>query len=167
MFGISLNTSLVPWSTELKIVVGSNSAEMEKLESLMQNGKKNSVVRLQMLSSKEVRQREPIIHAEGGLSVPSTGIIDSHGFMHKLEYLIKSSESTIIYNTEVNDISSEDDYYILSFKDIDYYVKTKIVVNSAGLWCDEVSKMVGINDYKLHICKGEYYKTHTRECNGN
>ena len=37
--------------------------------------------------------------------------------------------------------------------------KSKIVVNSAGLWCDAVSKMVGIDDYKLHICKGEYYKT--------
>ena len=33
------------------------------------------------------------------------------------------------------------------------------IINSAGLWCDKISKMVGIDDYKLNYCKGEYYKT--------
>ena len=42
---------------------------------------------------------------------------------------------------------------------MEYQAKSKIVINSAGLWCDEVSTLLGINDYKLHICKGEYYKT--------
>ena len=42
---------------------------------------------------------------------------------------------------------------------MDYQAKSNIVINSAGLWCDEVAKMAGINDYTLNICKGEYYKT--------
>ena len=33
------------------------------------------------------------------------------------------------------------------------------MVNSAGLWCDKISSMVGIADYQLHFCKGEYYTT--------
>ena len=112
-----------------------------------------------MISGKEVSRREPIIKATGGLAVPSTGIIDSHSFMHKLEYLITSDQSSIVYNTEVISITYEDEYYTLSFKDMDYSAKSKIVINSAGLWCDNVSSMVGITDYKLHICKGEYYTT--------
>ena len=142
-----------------KIIVISDPDELEQLEALMQNGQENNVDGLQMISGEEVSQREPIIKSAAGLSVPSTGIIDSHGFMHKLEYLIRSSESTIVYNTEVTDITYEDKYYFLSFKNMDYGAKSKIVINSAGLWCDSVSKMVGITDYKLHICKGEYYTT--------
>ena len=142
-----------------KIIVVSDPDEMEQLEVLMKNGRKNNVDGLQMISGKEVSRREPIIKAAGGLAVPSTGIIDSHGFMHKLEYLITSKESSIVYNTEVSSITYEDEYYFLSFKDLDYSAKSKIVINSAGLWCDRVSKMVGITDYKLHICKGEYYTT--------
>jgi L-2-hydroxyglutarate oxidase LhgO len=142
-----------------KIIVVSDPVEIDKLETLMQNGKQNGVEGLELISSSEVSQRESIIRAAGGLAVPSTGIIDSHAFMHKLEYLITSGESTIVYNTEITQISREDDYYQLSFKDMDYGVKSPIVINSAGLWCDKVSAMVGIGDYKLQICKGEYYKT--------
>ena len=142
-----------------KIIVVSDPGEIDKLEALMQNGKQNGVEGLELISSSEVSQRESIIRAAGGLAVPSTGIIDSHAFMHKLEYLITSGESTIIYNTKITDITNEDKHYILTFKDMDYGVKSPIVINSAGLWCEKVSEMLGIDNYKLHLSKGEYYTT--------
>ena len=142
-----------------KLIVIPTIEELSRLESLMENGKQNGVEGLQMISSDEVSHREPIVKAASALSVPSTGIIDSHGFMHKLEYLISSGESSIVYNTEVTDITYADEHYILSFNNLDYVAQSKIVVNSAGLWCDKVSAMAGINSYNLHICKGEYYKT--------
>ena len=142
-----------------KIIVIPTSEELPRLEALMQNGENNGVEGLRIISGEEVSQREPIIKAAGGLSAPSTGIIDSHEYMHKLEYLIRSSESSIVYNTEVNGINYKENYYTLSLKNMDYQAKSKIVINSAGLWCDEVAKMAGINDYTLNICKGEYYKT--------
>ena len=98
-----------------KLIVIPTIEELSRLESLMENGKQNGVEGLQMISSDEISHREPIIKAASGLSVPSTGIIDSHGFMHKLEYLISSGESTIVYNTEVTDITYADEHYILSF----------------------------------------------------
>ncbi|WP_143323152.1 NAD(P)/FAD-dependent oxidoreductase, partial [Candidatus Pelagibacter communis] len=69
------------------------------------------------------------------------------------------NDSTLIYNTEVTDIIHTDDLYEVYFKDSSYIAESKIIINSAGLWCDKISAMVGINDYKLHYCKGEYYKT--------
>ena len=38
-------------------------------------------------------------------------------------------------------------------------VKSPIVVNSAGLWCDKVAKMLGIEKYSIHYCKGDYYQS--------
>ena len=142
-----------------KIVVTSDNDDSKQLHSLMKNGELNGVEGLELITGNEVSKREPLIKALEGLAVPSTGIIDSHGFMHKLEYLIQSSESAVIYNTEVTEIDQDKDSYTLTLKNLDYKAKSNIIINSSGLWCDTISKMVGITDYQLHICKGEYYKT--------
>jgi len=142
-----------------KIIVATVPIEMEQLEILMKNGQKNNVKGLELISASEVSKREPIIKSAGGLSVPSAGIIDSHALMHKLAYKITSNNSNIVYNTEVDNIINENDGYRITFKNIDYAAKSHIVINSAGLWCDKISKMVGVGDYRLHFCKGEYYKT--------
>jgi len=142
-----------------KLVVISDPSDKAKLESLMENGIKNGVEGLQLLSEEEVKKKEPHIKSAGALWVPSAGIIDSHGVMQKLEYLTKSNEGVVVYNSEVTDIQFNAGNYTVSFRDLDYTASSAIVINSAGLWCDAISKMVGITDYQLHICKGEYYKT--------
>ena len=60
------------------------------MEALKDNGIQNGLQGLQILNTNEVKDREPLIKSNGGLLVPSSGIIDSHGVMEKLEYLIKS-----------------------------------------------------------------------------
>lgn len=142
-----------------KLVVIYKPSDKDKLESLMENGIKNGVEGLQLLTEGEVKKKEPHIKSAGALWVPSAGIIDSHGVMQKLEYLTKSNEGVIVYNSEVTDIQFKAGNYTVSFRNMDYTASSKIIINSAGLNCDKVSSMVGINDYKLHICKGEYYKT--------
>ena len=69
-----------------KIVVTSDNDDSKQLHSLMKNGELNGVEGLELITGNEVSKREPLIKALEGLAVPSTGIIDSHGFMHKLEY---------------------------------------------------------------------------------
>ena len=35
--------------------------------------------------------------------------------------------------------------------------KGKLLINSAGLYCDKISSMLGIDKYKIYPCKGQYY----------
>ena len=142
-----------------KIIIATNNKDMDQLESLMKNGTQNGLEGMALLNSNQVKVREPLIKSVGGLWIPSSGIIDSHGFMHKLEYLIKSQDNTVIYNTEVINIKHNKDIYELSFKNLEYQAASKVVINSSGLWCDQIARMIGIEDYKIHYCKGEYYKT--------
>ena len=142
-----------------KLVVVSDTKELQKLEALMNNGIRNGVEGLEIISAEEVKKREPHIHSAGALWVPSAGIIDSHAVMQKLDYQIKSQDGVVVYNSEVTGIQYENDTYSVSFNNLDYTATSPIVINSAGLWCDKISSMVGITDYELHICKGEYYKT--------
>ena len=142
-----------------KYIIATIKEDIHKLEHLMKNGEMNGLEGMKLLTANEIKKREPLINSVGGLWIPSSGIIDSHGIMQKLEFLIQSNDAKIVYNTEVTDICHEENFYILSFKDLDYQAKSKIVINSGGLWCDEISQMAGINDYQLNYCKGEYYKT--------
>ena len=142
-----------------KLVVVSDIKELQPLETLMNNGMQNGVEGLEIITAADVRKREPHIHSAGALWVPSAGIIDSHAVMQKLEYQLKSQNGVVVYNSEVTGIQYRKDNYSVSFKDLDYYATSPIIINSAGLWCDKIAEMVGIDDYQLHICKGEYYRT--------
>jgi L-2-hydroxyglutarate oxidase LhgO len=142
-----------------KLVVVSDTKELQQLETLMNNGMQNGVNGLEIITVAEVSKREPHIHSAGALWVPSAGIIDSHAVMQKLEYQLKSQNGVVVYNSEVTGIQYENDNYSVSFNNLDYTATSPIIINSAGLWCDKISSMVGITDYQLHICKGEYYKT--------
>ena len=142
-----------------KLVVVSDTKELQRLETLMNNGMQNGVEGLKIITATEISKREPHIHSAGALWVPSAGIIDSHAVMQKLEYQLKSENGVVVYNSEVTGIQYNNDNYSISFNNLDYTATSPIVINSAGLWCDKISSMVGITDYELHICKGEYYKT--------
>ena len=142
-----------------KLIIATNDRDIPQLETLLLNGKNNGLTNLNIITKDEVKSKEPLIDCEAALSVPSAGIVDSHGVMKKLEYLINSKGSSVIYNMAVSNIAKSEDGYRLSFVDVDYYAESKIIINAAGLWSDKIANMVGINDYKIHYCKGEYYQT--------
>ena len=90
-----------------KFILAQNESELIKLNDLMENGIKNGVTGLKILDSDEVNKIEPLVNCYKALYVPSTGIVDSHGVMKRLEYLIKLNESTMCYNMEVADIEED------------------------------------------------------------
>ncbi|MBN2017918.1 MAG: NAD(P)/FAD-dependent oxidoreductase [Candidatus Cloacimonetes bacterium] len=145
-----------------KLLIAAKEQEIPILEELLQNGTNNGVQGLEIYSQEQVKEIEPLFKTMGALWVPSTGIMDTHNVMKKLEFLAEENGAMVSYNTEAVGIEKVDDSYIVTFKD-GFQVKSPIVINSAGLWSDKVSGMVGIHpekhNYKIHLCKGEYYKT--------
>ena len=97
--------------------------------------------------------------SENALWIPSTGIIDSHGLMSQLEKDVQKKEGLVYYNSEVISIEKTDMGYKISLKNQEDSIVSPLVVNSSGLWCDAVSKMLGIEKYKIHYCKGDYYQS--------
>ena len=64
-----------------KLIVANGPAEEEALRILLARGKANGVDDLQWLAGPDARAREPALRASAAVLSPSTGIIDSHGFM--------------------------------------------------------------------------------------
>ena len=142
-----------------KLVVGHNDTDLAKLEKLMKNGISNGVKNLSLLSFQEASKIEPRIKCQNALWIPSTGIIDSHGLMSQLERDVKSKNGLIYYNSEVYSIEKVGRNYKLLLKNQNDAVMSPIVINSAGIWCDDIARMVGIDKYKIYYCKGDYYKS--------
>jgi glycerol-3-phosphate dehydrogenase len=57
-------------------------------------------------------------------------------------------------NTKVSSIKQENSGYKVTTNQGVFYAD--IVVNSAGLYADRISALVGSDDYKLYPCRGEY-----------
>ena len=141
-----------------KLIVANNSSDIEKLRDIMNNAQECGLKNLSILTQKESKIIEPLINCLASLWIPSTGIIDSHGVMSKLEYLSKERDVSFVYKTKVVSINKLNDSYEIIFDKIHTKIKSDIVINSAGLWSDKISAMVGINKYNIEFYKGDYYK---------
>jgi len=141
-----------------KLIVANNSSDAKKLRDIMNNAYKCGLKDLSILTQKESKAIEPLVNCVESLWIPSTGIIDSHSVMSKLEYLSKQRDVSFVYKTKVISIDKFEDSYEMSFDKINTKIRSDIVINSAGLWSDKISSMVGIKKYKIEYYKGDYYK---------
>lgn len=153
----------IPHKKTGKLVVASSENEIEQLEGLQEKGRINGVSDLQIFDEKKVNELEPKIKAKAALLVPSTGILDTHKLMEDLENRIEKNDGFVIYDMEVKSIEYKDKKFFVSFTNEEVYC-ANILVNSAGLFSDSISAMLGIKkaenkSLKLHWCKGEYYKS--------
>ncbi len=152
----------IPFKNCGKLVVANNKEELSILEEIKNNGEKNGVSNLQIINESECKKLEPQIIAEYALKVPSTGIIDTHKLMQKLESEAENNGAFIVYEMEVISIDALDDGYLVNFANGEIF-EANTIINCGGLHSDKLAEMVGINikreKLQLHWCKGEYYKS--------
>ena len=144
-----------------KIIIAIDEEEQDDLKALYEKGIENKVKGLEIIDKAEIKKIEPSIKASLGIFSPETGILDSHNFMKHFENKAKEQGVVCAYGCEVQGIDKIKDGYKIKLKDADgavYDISAKKVINSAGLNSDKIAQMVGINDYKLHFCKGEYFR---------
>ena len=150
----------VPYAKIGKLIVAMNDVELGALHDLEKKAKANGVLDVYMVDKAGAHQLEPAVNAYAALFSPSTGIIDSHILMKVLERQAEDNGVMLAYGSKVIAIEKTTDGYKLTLDNKDEFV-AEIVINSAGLWSDEVAVMVGIDiekqKYKLHYCKGEYF----------
>jgi L-2-hydroxyglutarate oxidase LhgO len=146
-----------------KIIVAASKNEISQLEKLYEQGRKNGVDDLMLLSRTEVKKLEPNIEAKAGLLSPSSGILDSHTLLKFLYNQAKERGAEFVFGTEVIGIERAGAKYKVQIKDRDgvSVFVAHVVVNCAGLNSDKIAQLAGIDiaeaGYKLHYCKGEYF----------
>lgn len=148
----------IPHKRTGKLIVAVKKGEGDELERLRENGKRNGVTSLELISKKQVSDMEPNIQAEAALYSPDTGIISVHDLMNYYLAGAQSRKAQIVYHTKVVQIEKESGRHrILTHneKGESFEFSSGIVINAAGLESDTIANMMGSN-YQLHYCKGDY-----------
>ena len=137
------------------LVLAFNQEEIKTLTKIIENGEKNGVKNLNIIDRKKLIELEPNIgDAIGALYCKNAGIVSPY------EYCIALAENAISngvefkFNSGVEGIEKISDIYTI--KTTMGEVKSKLVINAAGVNSDTISNM--INDEYFHIIprKGEY-----------
>lgn len=158
----------VPYNRCGKLIVANTDEECASLDSLLEQASANGVENLEMLDRKMVTRLEPHIKADCALFSPSTGIIDSHTLMIRLEEDALQNGVMPAYCHCVTGIEPRTDGYRVSFKNPDGSsdaLDCLSVVNCAGLQADSMAVAAGIDideaGYRHYFCKGEYFSLPT------
>jgi glycerol-3-phosphate dehydrogenase len=137
-----------------KYVIARTDEELKDLESLKAVGEDNGAKGLTIISGKELKGREPNVNALSALYSPVAGIVLPYLFNIALAENALDNGVKIHVNTKVLTIKQVNGgYEVVTTQGVFY---TDIIVNSAGLYADRISAMIGLDKYKLYPCRGEY-----------
>jgi L-2-hydroxyglutarate oxidase LhgO len=145
-----------------KLIVATNRAELAKVETLLEQGRKNGVEGLEMIGGNAARGLETELACIGALSSPESGIIDSHAFMLALWGELEDRGGSIAFATPVERMSYAAPHWQVQFGGRDAgTVAFDAVVNSAGLGAQALARRIeGYPADKvppLILAKGNYF----------
>jgi L-2-hydroxyglutarate oxidase LhgO len=147
-----------------KLIVAASSEETGQLQKLKEKGQGNGATGLKLISRSELKEMEPNVEGVAALLSPSTGIIDSHALMEHFAARAKDGGAEIAYRKKVVGLEKVSAGYKVAVEENDkgkFSFDTRILINCAGLQCDKVAELAGIDidraGYRLHYCKGEYF----------
>lgn len=147
-----------------KLVVATNSGELEMLRQIEVRARGNNVLDLEWLSGDEARGLEPELRCLAALRSPSTGIFDSHSYMLSLLGDAETAGASIAYRASVSGGRVEGGVIELLVEVVDSEPMTlacRSVVNCAGLGAQQVaSSLQGLPADSIparFLNKGSYF----------
>lgn len=147
----------VPYKNNGSLVVAFSEEEMKTIKVLYDRGIENGVPGMSIIGREELKALEPNISDEavGALNASSAGIVCPYELTICAAYNAVNNGVECIRNCEVKAISFVDGIFTLQTAAGE--IKAKYIVNAAGAYSDEISKMIGDDSVKLVIRRGEYF----------
>ena len=140
-------------------VVAVGPEEIPKLDPLLENGRKNGVPALDIISGEEMRLREPALNEKvsGALWAPTGGVIDPFGATVAAAENAVMNGVTLKLNTEFQDFIVEDSR-IVGIQTNRGEFGCRWAINSAGLFSDYVMHKAGVRpEFKITPRRREYF----------
>jgi L-2-hydroxyglutarate oxidase LhgO len=145
-----------------KLIVATHQDQCAALLSLYEKAIANGVPGMEILSKEQVLALEPELHCVQALWSPSSGIVDSHGYMLALQGDLESHGGMVAFKSPLAAARVTSDGIELDCEgDESLTLRAKEVVNAAGLHAPLVAqKISGLAPHKVpraFFAKGNYY----------
>jgi glycerol-3-phosphate dehydrogenase len=140
------------------VVAAMHEDEMRSVEQLYMRGVENGSIGIEMCSRERMLELEPLLSPDtvGGLYAPGGGIVEPYRFVFSLVESAQKNGVRLMTGWKLAEASWHGDQWELASAD-GRSLRARWVVNSAGLYADEVSRLLGGEDFHIRARKGEYY----------
>lgn len=145
----------VPFKRTGKIVVGFDDSDREQLEKLKAQGEANGVPGLSIIERAQIKQIAPCVEGNFAMLSVMTGVLDPFHLTIGLAENAHHNGAEYYFAQEVKAIDFDDGIYTVQTVKEEF--KSRWVVNAAGLQADKVAAMMGVDDYQIYPCRGEYF----------
>jgi L-2-hydroxyglutarate oxidase LhgO len=142
-----------------KIVVATYNRQLSTLEKLYRNGADNKVEGIEMIGPEQIKEIEPFCSGIAGIRVSCTGIMDFTAVANKLGQLIEENgqANRMLTGHEVTGFDRHDFY--TAVRTTKGELTAKYIINCAGLQCDRIARMYGIQPgLRIVPFRGDYYR---------
>jgi glycerol-3-phosphate dehydrogenase len=145
-----------------KLVVAKSKEEEPQLLALLKKGQENGVEGLQIIDAAEIRAKEPHVHGYSALNVPSTGICSAEELVHAYARLAEQQGANLLTRAKVETLEPRKDLVCVTLRVGDEEqsetesVEAHCVINAAGLYSDEVARLLGPRPWTIYPVRGEY-----------
>ncbi|SFH93925.1 glycerol-3-phosphate dehydrogenase [Tindallia magadiensis] len=138
------------------MVLAFTPEEEEKLLGLLENGKRNGVEGLEILTGEEALKKEPGISSKvtKALYAKNVGITCPFNMTFALLENAMENGTELFVNTEVMKIEKEKELVKVYTTQGEF--EGRMLINAAGVSADRIAKMVGDKEYKITPNRGEY-----------
>ncbi len=147
----------VPYKQNGVLMVAFNNEQLPELEAFYKQGKLNGLAELKILNRDELLKREPNLQDKvvAGLFAPTGGVVSP------FELAINQGENAKLNGVEIvldsSVIKMEDQKSQILITTTNNQFTAKVVINCAGLYADNIARMLGDDSFSITPRKGEEY----------
>ncbi len=145
-----------------KLIVATDEDEAARLEQIKQRAEANDVEGMRLLTATEAQSMEPALACTAALFSPTTGIIDSHGYMLALQGEAEAAGAIFVFHSKVLSGEVTDQGIVLCVGGAEpMALRCRNLINSAGLHAPALSRSIlGIPSQTIptaYYAKGNYF----------
>lgn len=145
-----------PFKRNGSLVLCFDKEHLGDLENLLHQGEKNGVPGLVILDGDQVREMEPNVTKScvGALYAPTGGIVCPYEMTIAMAENAYTNGVKFEFETAVTSIERKSNSYVIKTNKGTF--ESKIVINAAGLFADEINNMVSKYKFEILPKRGEY-----------
>ena len=132
-----------------RLVLAENKKDMEMVELIMNVAEDLDIRNIAPLDRKGIEELEPAVHPKyiGGLFDANESVVLPASWAIAFAENAEQNGAHIYKETEVKEIDEKKGYYMIKTNNGSF--KAPYVVNAAGLYADEIARMVGVGDFEV------------------
>ncbi len=138
-----------------KLTVANEEDEIPTLYHLKEQGEANGVPGLEILKPEQMQKLQPGVSGLLALYSPSTGIICPYTLTISLAENAHQNGVAYFLGEEVSGIEKHAEGFFIHTKK-GLKLRSRVLINAAGVFSDKICRMLGIKDYTIYPCRGEY-----------